>query len=138
MPGPVNRLPHGPERVTYHAVTRYTQRVLGAQTAEKHLDPSNEAVAHCKAAGLTVEQVRALIWTPSVAHASANGIGQVKTPEFTATLSRSGTVVTVFCPDPKKRPRMKLMSKHERRAQQHKFQRRNRCRNRNSQPTERK
>lgn len=138
MPGPTNKIPHGPDRITYHAITRYTQRVLGVRTEETYVDRSNEAAAHCHAAGLTIEQVRALIWTPSVAHASANGITQVQTPEFTATLSDSGTVVTVFHPIPKKRPRMKLMSKHERRTQQHKFHRRNRSRKKKPQSAERK
>lgn len=120
---PRNRVPEGPLRVTYHAATRYVQRVLGETVAGGFETTAQEAEAHCAAAGLTLEQVRALIWTDAVACAARHGMKYVHTPDFIATLSPEGSVMTVHVRHVTPR-RMKLRSKREQQADYHRFRRR--------------
>ena len=110
-------MPHGPERVTFHAVKRYVQRVLKIEIAETFIDASNEATAYAQAAGLTIEQVRALIWTSGVAFASRHGCTTVRTSDFIATLApATGAVVTLVSIEGRCRKKMKQRSKREMRA----------------------
>ena len=95
------------ERVSFHAVTRYVQRVLDVHVAAPDTlthDMSwySETLArlHCKAAGLTVEQVRALILTPMVSYACRQRLTVAYHDDFVAKV-REGVVVTVV---PRKKP----------------------------------
>lgn len=122
--------------VSYHAVTRYVQRLLGVElpadeiaVIERAAMPSRRssavASAHCAAVGLTVEQVQALIMVPAVAVASASGITRVSTSEFVARLSPEGVVVTVTeVQEPHQR--MKQRGRKEMRRDLHRHNRRNR------------
>lgn len=95
-----------PERtptVTYHAVERFCQRILGVKVHIKpHELPSStpkcnsfRAHRHCEAAGLTYEQVVALILTPNVVMACRGGYRNMRTRDFIAVMDGNGTVVTV-------------------------------------------
>lgn len=110
-------MPHGPERVTFHAVKRYVQRVLKIEISEAFVDAANEAAAYAQAAGLTIEQVRAVIWTSGVAFASLHGCTTVRTADFVATLApKTGAVVTLVSIEGRCRKKMKQRSKREMRA----------------------
>lgn len=96
-----------PERVSFHAVTRYVQRVLDVHvTAPDSLTDDmswySETLArlHCKAAGLTIEQVRSLILTPMVSYACSRGLTVAYHDDFVAKV-REGVVVTIV---PRKKP----------------------------------
>lgn len=95
-------------RVSYHAVCRYIQRVLDVHvvvpdTLTPDLSWYGETLAtlHCKAAGLTVEQVRSLILTPMVAYACKHRLTVAYHDDFVAKV-REGVVVTIV---PRKKPK---------------------------------
>lgn len=102
-------------KVSFHAVTRYVQRVLDVHVpwAVPPLSPEEIAEAHCLSAETTIEAVRALIWIPAVQLASATGISMVQTRSFGARLSRQGVVATITPPPPRK-PRRKLQERSKR------------------------
>jgi len=92
------------KRITYHAVTRYVQRIIGAPpVAGPFADAMEEAEAHCDAVGKSVEDVRRMILVPVVVAAIVAGAHTARTAAFTAILgfSKPGdrkTVVTVYHP----------------------------------------
>lgn len=90
-----------PDRISYHAVMRYVQRVLDVHVAAPDtLTPNlswySETMArmHCKAAGLTVEQIRSLILTPMVSYACQRNLTVAYHEDFVAKV-REGVVVTI-------------------------------------------
>lgn len=96
-----------PERVSYHAVMRYVQRVLFVHVAAPDaLTPDlswySETMAemHCRAAGLTVEQIRAVILTPMVSYACQCNLTVAYHEDFVAKV-REGVVVTIV---PRRKP----------------------------------
>jgi hypothetical protein len=111
--------------VSYHAVTRYLQRIVGV-AVDGHFSASREeAAAHCDAAGLTLEQVRSLIWTPDVAAGARAGFQSLRTPEFHAQLSVTGVVMTIT--ELKPRPvlgKIKILSDPERKRHDARLHRR--------------
>ncbi|MBN8934054.1 MAG: hypothetical protein J0G97_20140, partial [Rhizobium pusense] len=52
-----------PERVSFHAVARYVQRILHIDVSEEFETEKARAHAHAAAAGMSIDEVRALIWT---------------------------------------------------------------------------
>lgn len=102
-------------KVSFHAVTRYVQRVLDVDVpwAKPPLSPEEIAEAHCLTAQTTIEAVRALIWTPAVQLAAATGISLVQTRVFGARLSKDGVVTTVTPPPPKPRRRLQDRSREQ-------------------------
>lgn len=113
--------------VSYHAVTRYLQRIVRVVVRGAYIDPCAEAIAHCHAAGLTLEQVRSLIWIPEVASAAKAGFLSVRTREFTVFLSDGGIVTTITEPKRKARPvpgKIKLLTEPERKRHDARLHRR--------------
>lgn len=122
------KIPFGPARVSYHAVTRYLQRIRGVTITETFADHCNEAHAHCDAAGVTLEEVRHLIWTKGVAMAIEQGFRQIGTSEFIVIVSIDGTVVTICEPHSKPQLRkLKIRSSREQVNEAHRLNRRKRA-----------
>ncbi len=113
-------------RVSYHAVTRYCQRILDVTVpwAVDPLSPKEIAEAHCLTAEMSIEAVRALIMVPAVQSASLAGITHVRVEDFVAKLGKNGIVVTIQEPPAKRTKPFKLMSRNERRRKQHAHSRR--------------
>ncbi|MDQ0132643.1 hypothetical protein J2T08_000544 [Neorhizobium galegae] len=89
------------DRVSYHAVIRYLDRVLGLPVDEwlvgmDHLAEDRKARLCCQRAGLPVDAVRNAILSPIVFLAVRSGIsGAVKHDGFVFVLQR-GSVLTVM------------------------------------------
>lgn len=82
-------------RVTFHAVERYCSRILGVKCyPPRGSRPYERAELFCEAAGLTLEQIRALIMTPNVERACRLGFKRMVSEGFTAIID-DGIVVTV-------------------------------------------
>lgn len=122
--------------VTFHAVTRYVQRILGVVVdlggsnlqANSLLKSEQVADLHCQAAGLTIGQVRELIMTPAVALAAAMKLSMASTREFQALLAPSGAVLTILEPRRRSEKPVRIMGRAEGRAHAHKHNRRARRR----------
>jgi hypothetical protein len=102
-----------PERVTYHAVTRYVQRVLFVAAEGTFEDRQEEAAAHCAAAGTSIEEVRAVIWTPFVCQAIKLGLRNIWTRQFGIRVSDNFSVITVIEPRLRPHQRLRVMSENE-------------------------
>lgn len=74
-------------RVSYHAVTRCVQRIMGV-TLPVAANPRVTADRHCAAIGLSIDDVRAAILSPAVVLAIRWGAHQVRCPEFTILLDQ--------------------------------------------------
>ncbi|MCL8000003.1 hypothetical protein M8994_17340 [Brucella sp. 21LCYQ03] len=110
---PVETILH---RVTYHAVTRYVQRILGvAIPTEKGTTEIIRAAIHCKRAKTTIDEVRRLIMIPTVAVAIENKFAAIDTKNFTAVFDpEQQIVVTILEPQKYKQPnRRKSTSRSE-------------------------
>lgn len=82
-------------RVTFHAVERYCHRILGVNCyPPAGTRPYDRAAMFCEAAGLTIEQVRALILTPVVESACRQGFNRIRADDFIAIIC-DGIIVTV-------------------------------------------
>lgn len=119
--------------VSFHAVTRYVQRVLGVEVvigadewpADTHRGVY-EARRHADTVGLTIDAVRRMILTPAVAVAAAMKMSSVSTREFQAVL-QDGVVVTINAPrGPTKRLRVLSRREGKQHAQRHHRQARRR------------
>lgn len=104
-------------RVSYHAVTRYVQRVLRqAPIANDDAGTRACAIAHCDAAGTTIGAVRRAILTPPVAT-------EVRTAAFVAEISHKNTdghgVVTTIFLKPRQRASKILDRREARRTLRH-------------------
>lgn len=111
--GPVKRREPSPQCVTYHAITRYCQHVLGIHLDQQIADARDSAGAHCKAAGLTVDQVRHLVWCPAIQIAARLCLPNVGTRSFRARLDPDGTVITVMEPHRKMTHKLKILTDSE-------------------------
>ncbi|GLQ09227.1 hypothetical protein GCM10007913_11590 [Devosia yakushimensis] len=102
--------------ISYHAVTRYVQRVLGV------IVPGDEAVMgakalaadHCAAIDTTIDAVRAKILTPVVAAAIADGCTCIRTATYEIEVSQPEKVATTIHPRARQRA-IKIMGKAEHR-----------------------
>ncbi|EHK57656.1 hypothetical protein [Allomesorhizobium alhagi] len=111
-------------RVSYHAVTRYVQRILGVEIAcDDAMNPRAVAKAHCAAAGTTMEKVRADILTPAVLAAALAGLTNVNTPRMRLVI-HAGIVATICSPRRKSNHRMQVRTDKEYRTRQSRFNRR--------------
>ncbi|WP_331373796.1 hypothetical protein [Sinorhizobium chiapasense] len=86
-----------PVRVTYHAVTRYVQRIIGLSVPGTWQTEKAGAEAHAAAAGMTIDEVRALIWTRGVELSVRCGFTRVANQHFLAQISQPAGVVTTVC-----------------------------------------
>jgi hypothetical protein len=103
-------------RVTFHAVTRYVQRVLRVKTKTPYgCSSKNVAELHCAAAATTIEKVKAAILCPAVILASRQGITMVTTARFQAVMTpTSSAIVTINGPrKPNAGKRLKVRTKRE-------------------------
>jgi hypothetical protein len=115
---------HGLRRVSYHAVTRYVQRFVGVTL--EHVSGQGErdrALAHCNAAGLSIDAVRELLSPPMVRFAMQMGV-----PEFSLRgvhyHVENGVIITVTRDEPKNPTRLRVLSERELRR---KMRRKDRC-----------
>ncbi len=101
-------------RVSYHAVTRYVQRILKITVAGEFRDEKTRARFHCRAAGMSTRAVRKLIWTPGIALAVKMGMPRACNGEFHVEIEPvSGVIVTVTEPWPRDHGRLKILSSRE-------------------------
>lgn len=110
--------PTGPEiRVSYHAVTRYVQRILHVTVRGDFPDEKNRARAHCREAGTTIKAVRQMIWTPGIALAVEMGVSQVSNGLFGVIIDPgTGVIATVIeprCRQACRTDRLKMLSERE-------------------------
>ncbi|MRN43446.1 MULTISPECIES: hypothetical protein [unclassified Brucella] len=103
-PPPADELLH---RVTYHAITRYVQRVMGVSVpGTKHMPEIERASLHCKCARTTFDEVRRSIMIPTVAVAVANKFAAIDTRNFTAVIDTDQQIiVTILEPRNYKKPK---------------------------------
>lgn len=109
----VKRRDLSPQCVTFHAVVRYCQRILDVRIEQRFDDAREDAAAHCSAAGLTVDQVRHLIWCPAVKTAAELSLPNVGTRSFRARLDPDGTVITIMEPLKKMTHKLKILTNRE-------------------------
>lgn len=109
-----------PFRVSFHAITRYVQRILGVVVevdvgvVAPELFERVRAERHCAAIGRTVADLRREIMVPAVAVASAIGASFVNTKRFRAKIApENGVVVTVTEPRKVSKRRQRQGSKRE-------------------------
>lgn len=89
-------------RVTYHAVTRYVQRVIGITVPlNERLPEAERAHIHCRCAKTTVDDVRRAILIPTVAIAIENKFAAIDTRHFTAVIDPDQQIVVTIL-DPQK------------------------------------
>jgi hypothetical protein len=93
----VDQIVPAEQRVSYHAVTRYVQRMLGVTVDLPDTVPSfDRAIAHCDAAGVTMEAVRAKLLSPAVTRAIAFGLRRFAVAGVFYHISANGVIVTVI------------------------------------------
>lgn len=100
--------------VSFHAITRYVQRMLGVTVPgmeeDANLSATAVALAHCQLAGVTRDQVCAAILQPVVVAALALGASSARTREFEAILSRvPPMVMTVTSLEERRNARVRRM-----------------------------
>jgi hypothetical protein len=76
-------------------------------------DERESAHAHCLASGLTLLQVRHLIWCGAVSTAASLALPNVGTRQFWAVLDRDGTVITIRPPMVRMGGKLKILSERE-------------------------
>lgn len=91
---------HDLDRVSFHAVTRYVQRIVGVFVADVDEAPSplDCARAHCEAAGTSIYVVRQAVMTPALLVACRMGPIEVAMAGFRACISKEGIVTTILRP----------------------------------------
>lgn len=124
-------------RVTFHAVTRYVQRILDVELTIDPKDmPKNPhkharfiAVRHAAAVGLTVDAIRELIMVPAVAAASLTGMSLVYAGKFKAMINpENGAIVTICDRKPKSSRKVRAPAKGESRRRDRRLHRAERSR----------
>jgi hypothetical protein len=98
------------DSVTAHAVVRFCQRVLDVPEIDCDGNPTMEMHAHCNAAGLRVDQVKAMILTDKVRALIGSGKQLIAEPLF-VVLVQNSRVISILQPR-QKRP-MKQRTKRQ-------------------------
>ncbi|QND60363.1 hypothetical protein [Mesorhizobium huakuii] len=117
--------------VSYHAVTRYVQRILGVEVT---LDPTRTppgskwesvrtAIAHCEAAGTNLNAVRRQILTPAVLTAIAFKARSFSVGCITVQMA-NGVIVTISPRSRRSTLGMKIMTRKEERRENARIHRR--------------
>ncbi|MCA1490114.1 hypothetical protein I6F11_04170 [Ensifer sp. NBAIM29] len=111
--------------MSYHAVTRYVQRILGVTVAGNWQTEKERAQAHAEEVCSTIDELRALIWTPGVEWAVSRGFPNVCNGQFLAAVSQPAGVITTICePYHREQHRMRVLSDRELRSKRTQLQRR--------------
>lgn len=101
-------------RVSYHAVTRYVQRILKITVSGDFPDEKTRARHHCRAAGVSIRDVRKMIWTPGIALASSMRLPNASNGTFSVAIDPiKGVILTVMEPWARDLSRLKLLSERE-------------------------
>lgn len=110
--------------VSFHAVTRYVQRILlvTVDWAQPPLSAAEIAEAHCLGASTTIDEVKSAILNPAVRLAISLKVPFVRTALFEAKL-RGGVVTTIYERRKFERPKLKQCSRKEARRENHKLTR---------------
>lgn len=66
-------------RVSYHAVARYIERFVGITLENDFSSEREKALAHCEAAGLSLDEVNELVLTPAATLAIRHGFPRFST-----------------------------------------------------------
>lgn len=120
------------ELVSYHAVSRYIERILGIDAPPVEGTPRECAEAHARAAGKTIEEVRNLIWTPGIRLASRFGVHSACNGDFAVAISQpNGVITTVLPPFERLDHRLVVLTEKEFRR---KARRTERCKSRRPSP----
>ncbi|AAL49630.1 unknown [Sinorhizobium phage PBC5] len=111
--------------VSYHAVTRYVQRILGVSVSGAWGTEKERALAHVEAANTTIDEVRDTIWTPGIAWAVSQGFPHICNGQFLAAVSLPNGVITTICePYHRETHRMRVPSDREMRVRRKQLNRR--------------
>jgi hypothetical protein len=112
-------------RISYHAVCRYVERVLGILVEGEWESERAKAQCFAAAAGRTIEEVRDEILTPGIALAIRMGVSSVSNGHFEAKISQPrGVISTIQRPRGKSDRRLRLLSERELRDRHQRFARR--------------
>ncbi|MBD9539947.1 hypothetical protein IB276_10840 [Ensifer sp. ENS04] len=112
-------------RVSYHAVTRYVQRVLGVIVDGAWETEKERAQAHADEVCSTIESIRELIWSPAVAWAVGQGFPNIGNGQFHAAVSQPAGVITTICePYRRETHRLRVLSDREMRVKRMQIKRR--------------
>jgi hypothetical protein len=113
------------DRVSYHAVIRYCQRILGIELQVSGHTPRACAEAYAHAAGMTLDEVRLRIWTPGIAFAVQFGVCNVSNGIFAVRISQPvGVIATVLNPFTHNEHRLRVLSMRELRVKAKRNERR--------------
>jgi hypothetical protein len=117
-------------RVSFHAVTRYVQRISKVEIPiEGAVPPKLEAHLHCRAIRRTIRSIRAEILTPGVAIAIRAGFPEVGTRLCRVLVEQpAGVITTIAEPYPHMTGRMQMPSERELRQRGQRAARRRRRR----------
>ncbi|CAN7307193.1 hypothetical protein LJR231_001586 [Phyllobacterium sp. LjRoot231] len=107
-------------RVTFHAVTRYIQRIMGVVVkTPEGMSFKLVAQAHCDAVSMSMDDIKAIILCPAVIAACMVGMTGVSTRDFRVAITPlTGVVVTVAEPKRNRFKRRKLLVKTRREIKQ--------------------
>jgi hypothetical protein len=113
------------QRVSYHAVTRYVQRMLGIFVDVPEDTPSKKiALQHCAAAGTTIAEVRAVLIPPAVLYAIVAGFKGFRYGGIEYTVTSTGIIATIYPTRDRPVQRMKMLTEREQRQEMARFNRR--------------
>lgn len=113
------------DRVSYHAVSRYCERILGVTIEDAGQPPRAVAEAYATAAGMSLDEVRRRIWTPGVALAVDFGVRTVSNGSFAVAISQpAGVIATVLLPFTHDQHRLRVLTQRELRRKAQRTERR--------------
>lgn len=114
-----------PERVSFHAVARYVQRILHIDVSEEFETEKARAQALAAAAGMSIDEVRALIWTKGLATAAKFGVTTFDNRMFSALIAQpEGVIVAISTPRIRFRGKLKFFTDNEMKQKAHRLNRR--------------
>jgi len=117
------------QKVSYHAVARYVQRILLIDLPQEFPTEKAKAQALAEAAGTTVADIKSLIWTRGMAAASALGLQSFGNRQFAAQIAQpEGVVVTVSPARQRHVGRLKILSETEQKHRTSRIARREKAR----------
>lgn len=102
--------------ISYHAVTRYVQRVedVDIDDAGPYKDERARAAAHAAAVGKSIDQIRDILWTPGLAKAVEIGFRRVHCGALIFRIVQPERIVaTLHLKKERQKRRFKLLSRTE-------------------------